>query len=285
MRPTLIACAVLALAACKTAPPAPMPPAASQAPAPTADANLNAVLWVQTSAEYRATCASVYHAAAAALDAALKRTDGDALVPEDRVATRAARKPAVVLDIDETVLDNSPYQARKLHDGGSFDPASWDAWVNERQARPLPGVLDFARAASARGVTLVYVSNRTMAQREATLANLRAVGLPVADDSVYLGVDLAVPGCSQDSASAKSCRRRLVAGHYRVLMQFGDQLGDFVEPAANTREAHAAAFERYQAWFGERWFMLPNPTYGSWESRYKGADREAAKRAALELAR
>src|SRR5690606_39342431 len=71
-------------------------------------------------------------------------------------------KPAVVLDIDETVLDNSPYQARLVRDGGEYSDPSWDAWVEERKARAVPGVVEFARAANARGVTLVYISNRAV---------------------------------------------------------------------------------------------------------------------------
>ena len=84
----------------------------------------------------------------------------------------------MVLDVDETVLDNSPYQARLVRDGAEFDEATWAAWVAEASARPVPGVLDFAREASERGVTLLYVSNRTEEQQAATLRNLRSAGLP-----------------------------------------------------------------------------------------------------------
>ena len=282
MRLPLIACVVLALAACKTTPP-PAPPPVAQTLVPAAD-NLNAVLWVQTTAEYRAVCETVYRAAAGRLDAALGSRDWDALAPADRANPAAGLKPAVVLDIDETVLDNSPYQARLVRDGSSYNDLSWDAWVREQKARPVPGVVEFARAANARGVTLVYVSNRTMAQKDATLANLKAVGLPVPNDSVYLGVDMQVEGCEQASRSAKTCRRQQVGRAYRVLMQVGDQLGDFAEPKDPGRAEHWSLFDRYHAWFGERWFMLPNPTYGSWETRYKGADRSAAKRDALDIA-
>ena len=196
----------------------------------------------------------------------------------------------MVLDIDETVLDNSPYQARLVRDGLEYSDPTWDAWVEERRATPVPGVLEFARAAQARGVTLVYISNRAVHLKQATLDNLRSAGLPVADDSVFLGLGTVVEGCDQHG-SEKDCRRRLAGRNYRVLMQFGDQLGDFVHIPANTPQARQGLLEEYDDWFGERWWMLPNPTYGSWEPalfdnnfKQPREARRAAKRAALEVA-
>ncbi|HET8819494.1 MAG TPA: HAD family acid phosphatase, partial [Xanthomonadaceae bacterium] len=93
------------------------------------------------------------------------------------------------------------------------------------------------------------------------------------------------------AGSDKDCRRRQVAERFRVLMLVGDQLGDFVEPAPDTPAARQAVVERHDGWFGERWWMLPNPTYGGWEPALFGNDwqlapgeRRAAKRAALETA-
>ena len=292
---TLLACA-LALAACKptsfTAPapgeiPPPKPVAAN--PAMPND-NLNAVLWMQDSAEYGAVCETIYRAATAQLDAALADTGRDALVPAERDKAATGLPPAVVVDVDETVLDNSPYQARLVRDGKEYDEVTWDAWVAEKKARPVPGVVDFARAATAKGVTLVYISNRAVHLKDATIANLKAVGLPVADDSVFLGLGTFVKDCEQNG-SEKNCRRRLAGQKYRVLMQFGDQLGDFVQVVANTPDGRDALFQQYHDWFGERWWMLPNPSYGSWEPALFNNDyaqpreaRRAAKRAALDLA-
>lgn len=293
---SLLVMAAIGLPACRRADapaqpvqaPASASPAAG-APAPvSADDNLNAVLWMQRSEEYRAVAEQTYRAAADRLDAALKQPNWDALVPEERANAARGLKPAVVLDVDETVLDNSPYQARLVRDGSEYDEAGWDRWVAEKKARPVPGVVDFARAATEKGVTLLYISNRAVHLKEATLANLRAVGLPVADDSVFLGLGTVVPGCEQ-AGSEKNCRRRLAGRNYRVLMQFGDQLGDFVEVTANTPQARSGLLERYHDWFGERWWMLPNPTYGGWEPAQFNNDfgqsrqaRREAKRAALD---
>lgn len=295
---SLIAVAVLGLGACKRdAVPAPATEASAAAPAApdnaldsSANDNLNAVLWVQRSEEYKAAAEQTYRAAADRLDSALKEAHWDALVPEERGNDAKGLKPAVVLDLDETVLDNSPYQARLVRDGKEYDEVTWDQWVAEKKAKPVPGVVDFARAANEKGITLVYISNRAVHLKEATLANLRAVGLPVADDSVFLGLGTVVPGCEQ-AGSEKNCRRRLAGQQYRVLMQFGDQLGDFVEVTANTPDGRAALLQQYHDWFGERWWMLPNPTYGGWEPAQFNNDyaqprqaRHDAKRAALDYA-
>jgi len=293
---SVLACA-LALGACKradTLAPADAPaPAASPAaaqPASAANDNLNAVLWMQASAEYPAATTTVYRAAADKLDVALKEKNWDALVTSERGNAATGLPAAVIMDVDETVLDNSPYQARLVKQGTEYDEVTWDAWVAEKKAKAVPGVVDFAKAANAKGVTILYLSNRAVHLKDATIANLKAVGMPVKDDSVFLGLGTVVEGCEQNG-SEKDCRRRLAGQQYRVLMQFGDQLGDFVQVTANTREGRAQLLEEYGDWFGERWFMLPNPSYGSWEpatfnndwSQPKEARREA-KRAALDLA-
>ena len=292
-----LAALALALAACKGTTPAPADapapaatPAKPAAPATgtaTADDNLNAVAWVQTSVEYQAISRQTYHAAAQLLDRAIEQK-WDALIPEERPADAAANlPPAVVMDVDETVLDNSPYQARLVADGKEYDEVTWDAWVAEKKARALPGVVDFARAAQAKGITLLYLSNRAEHLQEATLANLRAVGMPVKDDSVFLGLGTFVEGCEQHG-SEKTCRRQLAGRQYRIVMQFGDQLGDFAQIVANTPDGRTKLYESHRDWFGERWWMLPNPTYGSWEPALFNNDfgqprqaRRAAKRAAL----
>ena len=265
----------------------------AQAPAasgsPVADDNLNAVLWVQASAEYKAATETVYRAAADRLDAALKEKNWDALVPAERdnAGRTAGLEPAVVMDVDETVLDNSPYQARLVASGKEYDDVSWDAWVAEKKAQPLPGVVAFAQAAAARGITVLYLSNRDEHLQAATIANLKAVGLPVKDDSVFLGLGTFVKGCEQNG-SEKNCRRRLAGQKYRVLMQFGDQLGDFVQVLANAPKDRGRLAGQYRDWFGDRWWMLPNPSYGSWEPAVFNNDwqqprpaRREAKRGAL----
>ena len=282
---------LLVLPACRhTAPQAPQDRPAAVTVA--ADDNLNAVLWMQASAEYRAAALQTWRAATDRLDDALADPRWDALLPAERGNPAMGLPPAVIVDVDETVLDNSPYQARLVLDGGEYASASWAAWVDERRATPIPGVLAFAQAAQARGVTIVYISNRTEAMQDATLDNLRAVGLPVASDAVFLGKGTVVEGCASADSGDKACRRRLAGRDYRVLFQFGDQLGDFTAVEPNTPDARAALMATHGEWFGERWWMLPNPSYGDWQPAVFDNDwgqspqqRRDAKRRALDPAR
>lgn len=242
---------------------APAPPAASTGPAP--NDNLNAVAWTQTALEHDLIYREVYRNATEKLERALRDRQWDALPHEERSGSVKGLKPAVILDIDETVLDNSPYQARLVRDGKSFDEFSWAQWCREKAAKPLPGALEFTRYAAAHGVKVFYLSNRAQDLNDATLDNLRSAGFPLAaDETVFLGLGTVNKDCEQ-IGTEKGCRRRLVGAHHRVLMQFGDQLGDFLDVLANTPDGRRAAVHPYLDWIGERWFVLPNPTYGSWE--------------------
>lgn len=275
------------LAGCASAPTLTSAPTAPL-PAPVATDfsadNLNAVAWTQTAIEHDLIYREVYRDAQQQLLAARNDPHWDALTAADRGDIRVAGlKPAVIVDVDETVLDNSPYQARVIRDHDAYQESTWDAWCREEAAKPLPGALAFAQFAAAHGITMIYITNRIKALDAATLANLRKVGFPVADDSLYLGLGTVVPGCQQ-VGSSKSCRRKLIAKKYRILMQFGDAIGDFVDVSDNSHAGRAAAMAPYLDWIGERWFVLPNPTYGSWEAATFGnnwslpaAERHARK--------
>ena len=265
MRASLIALALIAaLAGCQHAP-ARQPAAAG---AVAAHDNLNAVAWMQRSAEYAATASTVFQAAAMQLPQAVADPDWNALVPGDR-GPQATLPPAIILDLDETVLDNSPYQARMIRDRQAFADASWRAWVEERGAGAIPGAVPFLQAAQRAGVAVFYVSNRDHDQNAATAAVLQRLGAPVAAGAI-LGKGMQVDGCSQASASDKTCRRRWVGARHRVVMQFGDALGDFLQPASSHPDARREALAPYQGWFGSRWWMLPNPSYGAWEGSLLG---------------
>ena len=246
-----------------SAPATPAPPPAASGPAP--NDNLNAVAWTQTAIEHDLIYREVFRDAGEKLRIALKDPTWDALPKRDRRQPPSARlKPAVIVDIDETMLDNSPYQARLVVNGKDYDELTWSEWCREKRAKPLPGALGFAQDAAKRGVTVFYLSNRAQDLNAATLENLRAAGFPVESDRVFLGLGTVVDGCEQ-IGTEKGCRRQLVGRAYRVLMQLGDQIGDFVDVDANTAEGRQAALAPYAGWIGERWFVLPNPSYGSWE--------------------
>ena len=282
--------AALALSGCATTAKVADTPTPTPAPVVTGPAphdNLNAVLWQQTSVEYRLIAGQTWVGALTQLDRAIKTPDWDALPEGDRAAGASIRAlpKAVIVDVDETVLDNSVFQARLVRDQAEYTDPAWDAWVEEKAAPPVPGALPVLQQAAKRGVEVFYVTNRTEAQAAATLENLRALGFPNADAAHYLGKGMAVTDCTPANSSDKTCRRRLVGRTHRVLLQVGDQQGDFVEPAGNALAEREAAMRPYQAWIGQRWFVLPNPTYGNWErAPYTRDDNTDAKRRAKKRA-
>jgi acid phosphatase len=232
------------------------------APACITYENLNATLWMQTAVEYKASTTETYRDAQGALlrgladrhwTAALEQTGDFANLP-----------PAVVLDLDETVLDNSPFEARLVASGAAWSKDSWQTWVNEENATMIPGSMDFLQFARTQHVAPIYITNRACdptSDADPTVQQLRKLKMPVATGSDWLLCEQ--PGAGSD----KSLRRAEVARHYRILLMFGDQLGDFlgIPKASANLAGREKLFEDHQAMWGERWFQLPNPTYGSWE--------------------
>jgi 5'-nucleotidase (lipoprotein e(P4) family) len=228
------------------------------------DDRLNAVLWMQTAIEHDLVYREVYHLAEQKLVQALADPHWDALAKGERSNDATALPPAVIVDIDETVLDNTPFEARMIRDHSVFNDIAWNAWVEQESARALPGALEFATFAAAHGVTVFYLTNRADTLTAATHGNLAKQGFPLAaGEEAVLGKG--APGCPAHDGN-KGCRRKLVAQRYRVLLMFGDQLGDFLDGADADAATRAQLLHPYRDWFGERWFALPNPDYGSWEN-------------------
>lgn len=232
----------------------------SPAPAKAAGAheNLNAVLWMQTSAEYRGLALQTYRAAEASLLRALNDKTWTAAVEQKRFVPDLP--PAVILDLDETVLDNSAFQARLTLNGGTFTDEGWQKWVGEKRAGLVPGARDFLMTAHAHGVAAFYVTNRVCDPKQAddaTAAVLRLHHLPFRPERLL---------CKTES-SDKSARRTLVAAGNRILLLIGDDFNDFfsVSRDQSNIEGRWSAVDAHSRYWGERWFLLPNPSYGSWE--------------------
>jgi 5'-nucleotidase (lipoprotein e(P4) family) len=251
------------LAACATNASREAVPATTATTSSTAHDNLHATLWMQTAAEYEAAVRGTFTAARASLDRALADPAWSALPADERGDGFETRPPAIIVDADETMIDNSPFQARGVRDGVAFEHAKWLAWVDERRARALPGALEFAAYATQKGVPIYFVTNRDApAETESTIANLRSLGFPIAAD----GSNVLLRGDVRAPAREKSARRRWVAARHRVVLMLGDNLGDFMDGVATSIAARQSLIAPYADWWGVRWFMLPNPTYGSWES-------------------
>lgn len=233
---------------------------------PADDARLNAVLWVQTAAEYHAAAVQSFQLAQQMLDRAL--ADSNWTAAEEQNADVSRLPPAVIVDIDETVLDNTPFEARQIRAGQTFSEEAWRQWVLQANAAPVPGALTFIRGAAARGVTVFYVSNRQAAQEDSSRANLARWGFPL--DPI---VDTVLSRNERPEwTSDKSTRRAEVASRYRILLLIGDDLGDFTSSARGSLSERLDAVGRSKERWGSKWIIIPNPIYGSWERTVIGTD-------------
>ncbi|RZK43538.1 MAG: 5'-nucleotidase, lipoprotein e(P4) family [Pedobacter sp.] len=218
----------------------------------------NAVLWQQTSGEYRALAFQAYNFARLSLKEALwEQSNG---------------KPnCIIVDADETVIDNSNFQGYEIKKGISFDPADWTKWTKMAAADTVPGALSFLKFAASKNVETFYVTNRDQADYEGTLKNLKRLGFPNAD-AEHLIV--------RSSTSDKEPRRQKILEKYNVLLLCGDNLSDFSnvfyrEGKDTKREVDAA-----HHLFGTKFIVLPNPMYGDWEKPlYKGEKLSEAEKA------
>ncbi len=237
--------------------------------------NLNAVLWVRTSLEYKHTATQAFRLASLQLDLALADSSWTAAL--EQTSGYESLPPAVLLDVDETVLDNSPAQVQSMHSPtGMFREEDWDAWVRKAEAKAVPGAAEFLKLAVAKGVEIFYVTNREAKHEADTIRNLTSEGLPFADPDHVL-VKGEAPGWGSDKAS----RRRYLASRYRIVLLVGDDANDFqsgVRAGIEERQFAAAPFE---AWLGTKWIVLPNPTYGSWENAIWGGGYAANRAEAL----
>jgi 5'-nucleotidase (lipoprotein e(P4) family) len=209
------------------------------------------VLWTQSSAEYRALAYQTF-------TLARMRLDQDLLLYRAKRGVR--RQPAVIVDVDETVLDNTRYEAELVLRGLSFDSVTWSAWCQRAEAGAVPGAVDFLKYAARRGVHVFYITNRRQAEKAGTITNLRKFGFPDAsEDNVMVR--------EEGATSSKESRRQKVASRFNVLLLVGDILSDFNDHFSGESTAERATqANRESAEFGTRFIVVPNPMYGDWEN-------------------
>lgn len=203
-----------------------------------------ATLWTQKSAEYDALCYQAYNIATERIEAALKKHK------------KNGKKLAIVLDIDETVLNNTPFQGTVIKEGVTFDQALWTEWVKMEKGIPLAGAKEFLTFADKKGIEIFYVSNRdTGAELEATYNNLQKVGIPVKKENMLF----------KEGKSSKEPRRQKVAEKYEITLLFGDNLIDFAEGFEGFEgDKRKTNVDTRRTDWGSRFIVLPNPMYGDW---------------------
>ncbi|MBN1339785.1 MAG: 5'-nucleotidase, lipoprotein e(P4) family [Bacteroidales bacterium] len=210
------------------------------------------VLYHQTSAEYRALCYQAFNMARIMLDMDLRRAG-------------LSMQQAIVADIDETLLDNSPYEALCVKDGVSY-PLNWKEWMESASAEPVPGALDFLKYAGSKGIEVFYVTNRKEMYREPTLNNMKSLGFPFADEDHLL---------MRTEENSKKARREKVAGNHRIIMFIGDNLADFSETfEGKAVEERKTLVDENKDRFGTLFIALPNVMYGDWKDAIYGYSKE-----------
>ncbi|MFL2716319.1 MAG: 5'-nucleotidase, lipoprotein e(P4) family [Gammaproteobacteria bacterium] len=217
------------------------------------------VLFVQTSPEFAANNIQTYKIATSKIDIALNDKNWTAALEQG--TNFSDKPPAIIVDVDETVLDNSAHQARAILGGFSY-PTGWLEWGNEVSAPAVAGVKDFLNYADSKGVTIFYVTNRVSELRKATIENIIKLGLPF-DERAN---PLMMKG-ENGWGSEKTSRRTLIAEKYRIILMAGDQITDFIslEESSVSMDARLQLSSKYEEMWGEKWFMITNPMYGKWE--------------------
>lgn len=203
-----------------------------------------ASLYQQRAAEYRALCLQAFNIARLRVD--------------ENVDASSGKPKAIVTDIDETVLDNSPYEVHQTLQGKDYESAAWYQWTDMSKADTVPGAPSFLKYAASKGITIFYITNRDEKERASTLLNLQKFNLPNTDNAHLI---------LRQGTSSKEVRRQQVAATHDIILFLGDNLADFSsmfdKKPLSEREQNANALA---AEFGKKFIVIPNPVYGDWES-------------------
>ncbi len=236
-------------------------PAAAPATAPVPqNDDLDAVLWDQTSVEFRAVALGEYALAKMRLDEAL--ADKSWTAAEEQTGDFQSLPPAIILDVDDTVVNTSAYQAWTVVNGTAYSGKTWGPYVAAEQDVAIPGAVDFTKYADSKGVKVFYVTNRTADQEAPTKEEMTKMGFPDGGS-----VDTYLMAKEQpDWTSAKGTRRAFIAKNYRILLLLGDNMGDFTDKFGGSVSDRDAVYAADATHWGHDWIAIPNPTYGSFQS-------------------
>jgi 5'-nucleotidase (lipoprotein e(P4) family) len=207
------------------------------------DGKLFTCIYQQKSAEYRALCLQGYNIAALRME---------------NYKPVSALPRAIITDIDETILDNSPYAVHQGLQGKDYQSASWYEWTARGEADTMPGAGALLHHAATLGIEVFYITNREVREREGTLRNLKRFDLPFADTNhLFL----------RQNTSSKETRRQAVMANHEVVLLMGDNMADFSslfdKKTADQRNMNT---DLIAAELGKKFIVFPNSNYGDWES-------------------
>ncbi len=205
-------------------------------------------LWQQHAGEFRALCYQAFNIATDKVNQHISKPQSKPL--------------AIITDVDETFLDNSPYAVTQTKNGNEFDLDTWLVWTSKGEATAFPGSLQFYNYAASKGITVFYITNRNENDKPGTVKNLKNLGFPFADDEHVLVMK---------ETSDKEPRRQAVLDKYEVIMYLGDNLTDFSALFyKKSQQDRNQQTDNHAADFGKRFIILPNSGYGDWESAVPG---------------
>lgn len=241
--------------------------------------DFNSVLWIQTAAEYQASCDQAYNSASLNIEAALGDSRWTAAIEQTNDFYELP--PAVIFDIDETVLDNSLYQAQLALDDSEFQLSSWDQWIQMQSAKDISGAVAYIHYIQNKGIEVLFITNRECHKRvnsllpcpqeSDTIENLKTLGISgITENNILLKNEF------MDWGSEKKSRRKYISEKYRIIMLFGDDLGDFIPDVKKdiTPKKRKEIAKIYKANWGTKWFIISNPMYGSWQRILKPPQHE-----------
>ena len=209
-----------------------------------------ATLWVQSSAEFRAMCYQAFNLAKMNLEAFLSTYDG-------------TKKVAVSVDVDETLVDNSPYEAMLIGNNFGYSSKTWGPWHASGEVKAYPGAVEFLNYCKLRGVEVFYITNNKVKFYDHVSRNLKSLGFPFVDDKHML---------LRTDTSDKQPRRDIVEKDYVIAVLLGDNLNDFLSVFRKKPvDVRSAEVDKIRDEWGKRFIVFPNPMYGDWVGAiYKG---------------
>ncbi len=228
---------------------------------------LLATLWTQRSVEYKANALTVFALARIRLDEALVDRSWTA-APAEQTGDYQTLPPAIILDIDETLLDNSKYQVWMMKNDKTFSTKTWNEFCAAQISTAIPGALEFVKYADSKNVKIFYITNRAAETEKDTRENMQKLGFPLGGNVDTFLMQNEKP----EWGSAKSTRRAVVTKDYRVLLNIGDNFGDFDDRYRSSEADRLKAFDSDMAYWGKQWLMIANPTYGSFDTAPYGHD-------------
>lgn len=228
---------------------------------------LLATLWTQRSVEFKGNALSVYALGRLRLDQAVADKNWTA-APVEQKGDYQNLPPAIVLDVDETVLDNSRYQVWMMKNNKTFSTKTWNEFCNAEVSIAVPGAVEFTQYADSKGVKVFYVTNRAVEVEKATRENMEKLGFPMGGNVDTFLMQNEKP----DWGSQKGTRRAVIAKDYRIVLAFGDNFGDFDDRYRTSEADRLKFFEENKERWGREWLVIANPTYGSFDTAPFGHD-------------